>query len=79
VAAVALAATSVGVRIVGSSLVGAADVSITAPIRSTFSQAIEPASVEAHFRIEPTVDGELQWQGRDLVFQPQTALAPETS
>jgi Tol biopolymer transport system component len=78
IAAIALATAAAGVRIVDSSLVdGAQDLPITAPLRFTFSQAMEPASVEAHFRIEPPVDGSLRWQGRELVFQPRPAWVPE--
>jgi Tol biopolymer transport system component len=80
IVAVALAQAAVGVRIVNSSLVDSAqDLPITAPIRFTFSQDMEPASVDAHFHIEPGVEGALQWQDRDLVFQPETAWAPQVS
>lgn len=68
-----------GVRIVDSSLQdGAEDVPITAPIRFTFSRPMEPASTEARFHIRPEVEGRLLWEGQDLVFEPHTALAPDT-
>jgi Tol biopolymer transport system component len=80
IAAIVLATAAVGVRIVDCSLVdGAQDLPITAPIRFTFSQAMEPASVDAHFYIEPEVEGALRWHGRELVFQPEAAWAPDVS
>jgi Tol biopolymer transport system component len=58
---------------------GAGAVSMTAPIRLVFSQPMEPSSVEARLRVEPGLEGQFLWQGNELLFQPQVALAPDTA
>ncbi len=58
---------------------GAGDVPITAPIRLSFSKPMDRASVEAHFRLEPEVDGRLVWAGTEARFRPRVALAPGTT
>jgi Tol biopolymer transport system component len=58
---------------------GRNDVPITAPIRITFSQPMDKASVEARLQIEPEVPGRLVWDGREATFQPHSALAPDTA
>jgi Tol biopolymer transport system component len=58
---------------------GSTMVAITAPIRLSFSQPMDHASVEAHFRIEPNVAGSLVWEGNEAAFQPQGALVPDTT
>lgn len=79
VAAVILLSTA-EVRIVDSSPAGGEDgVPITTPIRLTFSQPMDPGSVESRFRIEPEVAGSLIWDGDTLTFRPHSALAPETT
>ena len=52
------------------------DVPITTPIRITFSQPMDAASVEANLRVDPKVEGTLSWEGEELRFQPRVALAP---
>jgi hypothetical protein len=58
---------------------GAAAVPITTPIRLTFAQPMDHASVEDRFRIEPAVTGKLVWQDKEVIFYPQGALAPDTT
>jgi Tol biopolymer transport system component len=80
VTVIAVLASRAGVRIVDASPAGViGGVPITAPIRLTFSQAVDAASVEARFRIEPVVAGRLVWEGREATFWPHSALAPDTS
>ena len=57
---------------------GDEDVPITAPIRITFSQDMDRASVEERFSIAPEVPGDFAWEGRTLTFRPHSALSPET-
>lgn len=57
---------------------GAADVPITTALRLEFSRTMDPASVEASFRLEPAVAGRWLWAGRVATFQPQGALSPAT-
>jgi dipeptidyl aminopeptidase/acylaminoacyl peptidase len=51
-----------------------------APIRSelrlTFNQPMEPSSVSTRLRLSPSVDGELQWEGRTLIFRPRQGWPP---
>jgi Tol biopolymer transport system component len=54
-------------------------VPITAPLRLTFSQPMDPASVQARFQIEPEVAGRFVWKENELIYQPESALAPGTS
>jgi Tol biopolymer transport system component len=57
---------------------GSAGVAITVPIRLGFSQLMDASSVEAHLRIEPEIAGELWLEGKQAVFAPTAALAPDT-
>jgi Tol biopolymer transport system component len=76
----AILAVSAGVRIVDASpAVGSDAVPITAPIRIAFSQAMDRASVETRFRLEPETAGTLVWDGVVMAFQPHGALAPGTA
>jgi hypothetical protein len=77
--ATAILASRAGVRIVDASPASlSGGVPITAPIRLTFSQSMDTASVEARFLIEPAVAGRLVWEGREATFWPHSALAPDT-
>src|SRR5688500_1709530 len=44
--------------------------SSTTPVRIVFTQQMDTASVEARFKISPTVAGQLSWEADMLVFQP---------
>lgn len=46
------------------------DVSRTSSIVLRFSEAMNAADVESHFRIAPDIAGELSWRGPELVFTP---------
>ena len=46
------------------------DVSSKAPLRITFSRAMDHASVESRLSMEPRPAGRLQWEETALVFQP---------
>ncbi|MGD8737218.1 MAG: Ig-like domain-containing protein [Anaerolineae bacterium] len=71
--------TSTTVRIVDlSPAAGQVGVSITTPIRLTFSQPMDAASVESRLQIEPGVEGRWIWNGNTLTFEPHSALAPDT-
>lgn len=58
---------------------GDGEVPITAPIRVTFSHDMDTASVEERFSVEPEVPGDFFWDGRTLIFQPHSALTPDTA
>jgi Tol biopolymer transport system component len=57
---------------------GDEDVPITAPLRLAFSRAMDPASVESAFGIEPEITGRWVWDGKEAVFQPHGGLSPGT-
>lgn len=44
------------------------------PIKLSFSQPMQPDSVEANISLQPKVAGRFSWQENDLLFWPQTAL-----
>jgi Tol biopolymer transport system component len=58
---------------------GADDVPITASIHLTFSEQMEASSVEAAFRVEPNVAGQVVGDDREFTFQPEAAWAPGTT
>lgn len=41
-----------------------------APVRLTFSRAMQASSVEERLKVEPAVEGQITWEGRTLVFTP---------
>ncbi len=47
----------------------------TTPIRIAFDEAMDTASVESRFAIDPPVDGKFSWSGSQLSFKPSSALA----
>ena len=47
----------------------------TSAIHVTFGEAMDRASVEARFDIEPPIPGKISWSGQQLTFKPATALA----
>ncbi len=49
----------------------------TMPIRVTFNEPMNAASVESRFAIDPPVAGKFAWSGQQLTFKPSTALAPD--
>lgn len=80
IAILLLVITGSGLRVVHHSPApGDQDVPVTAPVRLSFSQPMDQASVEAHFTIEPPVPGSFTWQDRELVFSPRGGLAPGTT
>ena len=44
--------------------------SLTAPIRIAFDQAVDHASAESHFSINPAVPGKFSWSGNTMTFAP---------
>lgn len=75
--AIVLGATA-RVRLTDASPSGAGAAAITAPLRLTFSQDMDPASVQAHLRIEPAIEGAVTGEGRQFTFRPRVAWAPDT-
>ena len=58
---------------------GALAVSTAAPIRITFDHAVDRASVESRFRLEPAINGTVRWTSpRHLVFEHSTLQASTT-
>jgi Tol biopolymer transport system component len=51
-------------------------ISIHGQIGVTFNQPMDPASVEAHFSIEPHIEGEFSWDWNTLYFIPGEKLDP---
>jgi Tol biopolymer transport system component len=50
------------------------DVHTTTPIRVTFGEPMDTASVEANFSINPPVKGTFSWSGAQLTFRPDEAF-----
>ena len=57
---------------------GAEQVSTQAVMRITFAQDML-ANRAAQITLDPPVEGTARWEGRTLVFEPATALQPETT
>lgn len=45
----------------------------TAPVRIQFGEAMDLASVESHFQIDPTAEGTIGWSGTQMTFRPRQA------
>lgn len=58
---------------------GNAGVGIKSPVRVTFDQEVDHASAEGAFRIEPSVEGALSWDGTTLSFTPKNPFAFQTT
>ena len=54
----------------------ATEVSATSAITISFDAPMDHTDVEAHFSIAPEVEGDLSWNGGDLVFSPTGRLDP---
>lgn len=54
-------------------------VSVTTPLRLTFSEPMDAPSVEARLRIQPEVAVRLTWSGTTLSLAPQPAWLPEVT
>ncbi|HVM25611.1 MAG TPA: Ig-like domain-containing protein, partial [Candidatus Limnocylindrales bacterium] len=52
----------------------ATEVSATSAIRVGFTAAMDRPDTEAHFSINPTVEGDVAWEGNTLVFRPSERL-----
>lgn len=58
----------------------ASDVPTNAPIRVDFDRAVDRASVEARFSLQPAAAGRLTWpNARELLFVPQGPLRTDTT
>lgn len=55
---------------------GGEEVAVTAPLRLTFSDEVDPAGVEARILVEPETAGRLEVEGREVIFCPQGAWQP---
>ncbi|MFN7210405.1 MAG: Ig-like domain-containing protein, partial [Aggregatilineales bacterium] len=54
-------------------------ISVTTPLRLTFSEPMDAPSVEARLHIEPEVAVRLAWSGTTLSLVPQPAWLPEVA
>lgn len=57
---------------------GAQSVAAQARISITFSELIEPASLEGRIQLAPAVSGTLAWSGNIVTYQLARPLAPDT-
>ncbi|MCX7853017.1 MAG: Ig-like domain-containing protein [Caldilineales bacterium] len=70
----------VGLQIVGVAPAdGAADVSVLAEVRVSFAQQPTAAAEDVPLQLQPEVAGARRWEGNTLVFDPTSALAPDTT
>jgi dipeptidyl aminopeptidase/acylaminoacyl peptidase len=58
---------------------GGRDVPITAPLHLTFSEAMQPDSLEAHVSIGPAVEGRWAFDAAQATFWPYSAWEPGTA
>ncbi|MGC9334700.1 MAG: Ig-like domain-containing protein, partial [Anaerolineae bacterium] len=58
---------------------GSDDVPITAPVRLSFSQAMDLGSLATHFFVEPQVQGRWVLEGTEALFWPQGGWSPATA
>jgi Tol biopolymer transport system component len=65
----------IGVRIVSVVPEEGSAPPITTPISIEFGQPMNAASVESRLSILPTLEGSIRWEGTQLVFTSDTALA----
>lgn len=71
IAGVVLAGDRVGVYVVEGGFGPRGSAGGADPIRIRFSEAMSQSSVAEHFRIEPAIEGDLDWISRDtLIFTP---------
>ena len=49
---------------------GETHVPVGSPIRLTFSEAMQPESVEQNLAIQPAVQGSFSWDAKTLTFTP---------
>jgi TolB protein len=54
------------------------ETSTRSEIRITFSEPMDKPSVEQNLRLAPPVLGEVDWQGKTLIWRPKEGLAPDT-
>ena len=50
------------------------NISVNAPLKITFDQLMDNASVEKAFRVKPETAGKLEWQGNSMYFRPDQPL-----
>lgn len=55
------------------------DVAGTAPLAVTFSDAMDQASAQAAFGLNPAATGNFAWKANTLLFTPDRPLSPSTS
>ena len=67
----------VGVSVSADALVEGAAPAVTAPVRITFGERMDIASAEAHFSIDPPLEGAITWERNTLVFTPGTPFLPQ--
>ncbi len=70
VGAVLLIGDQVGARIVGTRPESGGQLSALGQIQIEFAQAMNQASVESAFSIEPTITGKFVWQDKTVTFLP---------
>jgi Tol biopolymer transport system component len=76
---VLLRGDQVGVRVTGRvPLPDSSGVSTRTEIHLTFEEGMDKASVERRFRVAPETEGELDWQGKTLIWRPSASLVEET-
>ena len=76
IAGVVLAGDRVGARVLRTLPDAGGEVGALGPLGLEFAQPMQAASVEARFRLEPAVEGQLAWEGATLWFRPARALQP---
>ncbi|MCA9385131.1 Ig-like domain-containing protein [Candidatus Dojkabacteria bacterium] len=68
------------VKVIGwSPTPGTTSANIDSSIRVTFDQAVDHASAESLFSIEPSVEGVFSWEGNTMIFNPTNNLGYSAS
>jgi len=53
---------------------GTREISVNAPLKITFDQLMNNASVEKAFQVEPAMAGTFSWQGNTMIYRPDQPM-----
>jgi Tol biopolymer transport system component len=62
---------ALGPRLVERAPAPGALIPASSELRLTFNLPMEPASVSTRLHLNPSVDGEVRWEGRTMIFRPR--------
>jgi TolB protein len=78
IAGVLAAGDRIGARVVRTLPEAGQEVGAFTRVGIEFAQPMQAASVEAHFSVQPAIEGRFSWAGRQLWFAPVEPFQPST-